>query len=40
MSGYPLGPVAYWEYIEGWRTSGEFEGLEFRPAPERVDVEW
>jgi cation diffusion facilitator CzcD-associated flavoprotein CzcO len=30
MSGYPLGPVAYWEYIDGWRTSGEFEGLEFR----------
>jgi cation diffusion facilitator CzcD-associated flavoprotein CzcO len=30
MSGYPLGPVAYWEYIDGWRTSGEFAGLEFR----------
>ena len=35
-SGYPAGPVAYFEYIDGWRSSGEFEGLEFRsgsPAP-------
>jgi cation diffusion facilitator CzcD-associated flavoprotein CzcO len=30
MAGYPLGPVAYFEYIEKWRTSGDFEGLEFR----------
>jgi len=30
MAGYPLGPVAYFEYIERWRTSGDFEGLEFR----------
>jgi hypothetical protein len=29
-SGYPLGPVAYFDYIDGWRGSGEFEGLEFR----------
>ena len=29
-SGYPLGPVAFFEYIDGWRTSGDFEGLEFR----------
>ncbi len=36
MSGYPFGPVAYWEYIDGWRTSGQFEGLEFRPAREPV----
>jgi cation diffusion facilitator CzcD-associated flavoprotein CzcO len=28
--GYPAGPVAYFEYIDKWRTSGEFEGLEFR----------
>ena len=28
--GYPEGPVAYFEYIDGWRTSGDFEGLEFR----------
>lgn len=31
-SGYPGGPVAYFGYIEQWRTSGSFEGLEFRPA--------
>ncbi len=30
MSGYPLGPVAFFEFIERWRTSGDFEGLEFR----------
>ena len=34
MSGYPQGPVAYFDYIDRWRTSGEFEGLEFRP-PDR-----
>jgi cation diffusion facilitator CzcD-associated flavoprotein CzcO len=28
--GYPAGAVAYFNYIEGWRTSGDFEGLEFR----------
>ena len=28
-SGYPEGPVAYFHYIEAWRTSGEFTGLEF-----------
>jgi len=27
---YPLGPVAYFEFIDNWRRSGEFEGLEFR----------
>ncbi len=31
-SGYPGGPVAYFQYIDAWRASGEFEGLEFRPA--------
>jgi cation diffusion facilitator CzcD-associated flavoprotein CzcO len=31
MAGYPLGPVAYFDYIDAWRTSGEFAGLEFRP---------
>jgi hypothetical protein len=31
-SGYPGGPVAYFGYIEQWRTSGAFDGLEFRPA--------
>ena len=28
-SGYPLGAVAYFEYIDAWRTSGDFTGLEF-----------
>jgi cation diffusion facilitator CzcD-associated flavoprotein CzcO len=29
MSGYPLGAVAFFEYLDRWRTSGDFEGLEF-----------
>ncbi|HUW04483.1 MAG TPA: NAD(P)/FAD-dependent oxidoreductase [Acidimicrobiales bacterium] len=29
-SGYPQGPVAYFEYLDQWRESGGFEGLEFR----------
>lgn len=29
-SGYPAGPVAYFAYIDEWRRSGKFEGLEFR----------
>ena len=29
--GYPEGPVAYFHYIDTWRNSGDFEGLEFRP---------
>jgi cyclohexanone monooxygenase len=29
-SGYPEGPVAYFRYIDEWRTNGEFEGIEFR----------
>jgi len=28
--GYPTGAAAYFEYLEGWRTKGDFEGLEFR----------
>ena len=28
--GYPEGPVAYFQYIDAWRNSGDFEGLEFR----------
>jgi cation diffusion facilitator CzcD-associated flavoprotein CzcO len=28
--GYPLGPQAYFKYLDGWRTSGRFEGLQFR----------
>lgn len=27
--GYPLGPSAYFAYIEDWRSNGRFEGLEF-----------
>jgi hypothetical protein len=29
--GYPEGPVAYFQYIDHWRSSGEFEGLDFLP---------
>lgn len=29
-AGYPAGPVAYFGYIDRWRRTGEFEGLEFR----------
>ena len=29
-SGYPGGPVAYFQFIDGWRRSGDFEGLDFR----------
>jgi len=28
--GYPAGPMAYFKYLDEWRESGEFEGLEFR----------
>jgi len=28
--GYPEGPVAYFQYIDAWRNSGEFDGLDFR----------
>ncbi|GAA1661741.1 NAD(P)/FAD-dependent oxidoreductase [Fodinicola feengrottensis] len=28
--GYPAGPTAYFEYIDSWRESGDFAGLEFR----------
>jgi len=28
--GYPAGPSAYFQYLDRWRTSGAFEGLEFR----------
>ncbi|MEO1060682.1 MAG: NAD(P)/FAD-dependent oxidoreductase [Actinomycetota bacterium] len=27
--GYPAGAYAYFQYLEGWRSSGDFEGLEF-----------
>lgn len=29
-SGYPEGAVAYFTYIDEWRNTGEFAGLEFR----------
>jgi cation diffusion facilitator CzcD-associated flavoprotein CzcO len=28
--GFPGGPLAFFRYIEDWRTSGDFTGLEFR----------
>jgi cyclohexanone monooxygenase len=28
--GYPFGPQAYFKYLDEWRSSGDFEGLEFR----------
>jgi cation diffusion facilitator CzcD-associated flavoprotein CzcO len=33
VGGYPQGPVAFFDYIDGWRRSGEFEGLAFDTAP-------
>ncbi len=29
--GHPDGPMAYFEYIQGWRSDGEFAGLTFAP---------
>jgi hypothetical protein len=29
-SGYPMGPVAYWQYLDEWRNNGRFDGLDFR----------
>jgi len=31
LLGFPLGAMAYFEYLEGWRSGGKFDGLEFRP---------
>jgi cyclohexanone monooxygenase len=28
--GYPAGAMAYFQYIDAWRSKGDFEGLEFR----------
>ena len=28
--GHPAGPMAYFKYIDAWRGSGQFEGLQFR----------
>jgi hypothetical protein len=32
MSGYPQGPVAFFQYIDEWRRSGTFAGLAFHTA--------
>ncbi|HEX4351650.1 MAG TPA: hypothetical protein VHZ95_02025, partial [Polyangiales bacterium] len=34
--GYPLGPSAYFKYLDAWRNSGEFEGVEFRAIRSRA----
>jgi cyclohexanone monooxygenase len=28
--GHPAGAMAYFKYIDAWRSTGEFEGLQFR----------
>ena len=28
--GHPQGPVAFFEFIEAWRSSGDFEGVDFQ----------
>lgn len=28
--GYPAGAMAYFQYLDEWRTSGNFEGIDFR----------
>ncbi len=30
QGGYPAGAMAYFQYIDEWRNTGDFEGLEFR----------
>jgi cyclohexanone monooxygenase len=35
--GYPRGAMAYFAYIDEWRRSGAFEGLEFRRGEARPD---
>ncbi|MGK2929388.1 MAG: monooxygenase, partial [Acidimicrobiales bacterium] len=30
-AGFPEGPVAYFAHIDRWRSSGDYEGLDFRP---------
>ena len=27
--GYPQGPLAFFKYIQQWRSNGKFEGVEF-----------
>ncbi len=31
-SGYPDGPVAFWQFMDTWRSSGRFDGLSFETA--------
>ncbi|HEY3747841.1 MAG TPA: NAD(P)/FAD-dependent oxidoreductase [Pseudonocardiaceae bacterium] len=31
--GHPQGPMAYFTYIDEWRSAGTFDGVEFRSAP-------
>ena len=33
---YPAGATAYFRYLDEWRRSGAFEGLEFRAADQRT----
>jgi cation diffusion facilitator CzcD-associated flavoprotein CzcO len=33
VSGYPMGPVAFFHYIDEWRRSGTFDGLTFSVDP-------
>jgi cation diffusion facilitator CzcD-associated flavoprotein CzcO len=35
LLGYPLGATAYFQYLDGWRTSGTFDGLELRAPRQR-----
>jgi cation diffusion facilitator CzcD-associated flavoprotein CzcO len=37
MCGYPQGPMAYFDFIDAWRRSGDFEGLEFRTGGDEQD---
>jgi cyclohexanone monooxygenase len=30
LRGFPLGAIAYFQYLDGWRASGRFDGLVFR----------
>jgi cyclohexanone monooxygenase len=30
MMGYPAGAMAYFQYLDGWRSKGDFTGIEFR----------
>jgi len=36
FSGYPGGPVAFFSFIDAWRRSGAFEGLDLRREPAAV----